>query len=110
MELNENDNNDQNLNINQELEKNKSIFVSGIPYLTSEIDLKKIFEECGKIKSMKLPKYQDTGRNIGYAHILFFKNKDAEKVRVIIILYRLFKVIFYIFIVFNFFTKITVFI
>jgi hypothetical protein len=28
-----------------------------------------------------MPKYQDTGRNIGYAHIYFKKNKAVKKVK-----------------------------
>jgi len=72
---NNKDNNDNKADLN-----NKSIFVSGIPYSTTEDDLRTIFEKCGTIKSMKIPKYQDTGRNLGYAHIIFKKTKEAQKV------------------------------
>jgi|LauGreDrversion4_2_1035121.scaffolds.fasta_scaffold3904442_1 RNA recognition motif-containing protein len=65
----------ENLNLND-----KCIFVSGIPYDTTEDQLKEIFAPCGLIKIIKLPKYQDSGRNIGYAHIYFKKSKSAEKV------------------------------
>lgn len=90
MELNENEiSNNENTNTNDNNNdttenksdlSSKSVFVSGIPYTTTEDDLKAIFEKCGKIKSMKVPKYQDTGRNLGYAHIIFQKNKEAQKV------------------------------
>lgn len=60
---------------------NKSVFVSGIPYSTTEEDIREKFGSCGVIKEIKMPKYQDTGRNIGYAHIYFKKNKSVQKVR-----------------------------
>lgn len=80
MELNENEITNGDNIINNEEINNKSVFVSGIPYSTTEDELKAIFEKCGKIKSLKIPKYQDTGRNLGYAHIVFQKNKEAQKV------------------------------
>lgn len=55
------------------------VFVSGIPYETTQEDLEQIFSECGTIIELKLPKYQDSGRNIGYAHIYFEDNSNAEK-------------------------------
>jgi RNA recognition motif-containing protein len=66
-----------NENINN---NDKCIFISGIPYETTEEQLREIFAPCGLIKIIKLPKYQDSGRNIGYAHIYFKKNKSVEKV------------------------------
>ncbi len=82
MELNENEIIDDKTSMNKEDFNNKSVFVSGIPYSTIEDEIKEIFAKCGKIKSIKIPKYQDTGRNLGYAHIVFHKNKEAEKVNI----------------------------
>ena len=59
---------------------NKCVFVSGIPYDTSEEQLRELFAPCGVIKQIKLPKYQDSGRNIGYAHIFYKKNKGVKQV------------------------------
>ena len=89
MELNENEITNENTNNNddnnnQEDVNNKSVFVSGIPYTATEDELRAIFEKSGKIKSLKVPKYQDTGRNLGYAHIVFQKNKEAQKVFLLI--------------------------
>lgn len=78
MELNENENLKTNINNSSE---EKSVFVSGIPYTTTETELREIFEKCGIINSIKLPKYQDSGRNLGYAHIVFQKQKGVEKVK-----------------------------
>jgi len=48
------------------------LFVSGLPYETTEEQLKQFFGDIAKdITSIKLPKYQDTGRCLGYAHVLF---------------------------------------
>jgi nucleolin len=54
-----------------------SLYFSGLPYETSEEQLE-IFitsEFADKIVDIKLPKYQDTGRCKGYAHVIF---KDEE--------------------------------
>ncbi len=64
-----------------ESNSNKCVFVSGIPYNTTEDELRNKFELCGVIKELKMPKYQDSGRNIGYAHIYFKKNKSVQKVK-----------------------------
>jgi nucleolin len=58
----------------------KCVFISGIPYTSSEDELREKFSTCGVIREIKMPKYQDTGRNIGYAHIYFKKNKSVHKV------------------------------
>lgn len=66
---------------NEEIDNtNKTIFISGLPYTATEEDIKTFFEGCGGIKELKIPKYQDTGRNIGYGHITFKKKKAVEKV------------------------------
>jgi nucleolin len=71
---------------NEEIDNiNKTIFISGLPYTTTEDEIRAFFEGCGGIKEMKIPKYQDTGRNIGYGHITFKKKKAVEKVNPIYI-------------------------
>jgi nucleolin len=72
------DQEDQQENENQPA--NKCVFVSGIPYDTSEDQIKELFNPCGVIRQIKMPKYQDSGRNIGYAHIYFKKNRSVKKV------------------------------
>jgi RNA recognition motif-containing protein len=48
------------------------LFVSGLPYEVTEDALKAFFGDAAKdIGHIKLPKYQDTGRCLGYAHVLF---------------------------------------
>ena len=69
--------------------QNKCVFVSGIPYDTSEEQIKELFNPCGVIREIKMPKYQDSGRNIGYAHIYFKKNRSVKKVHFMIFIFWL---------------------
>jgi len=62
--------------------ENKScngIFINGIPYEATEDELREIFSPYGEIELIKLPKYQDSGRNIGYAHIYYSSPESASK-------------------------------
>ena len=55
------------------------IFINGIPYETTEEELKELFSPFGEIEQIKLPKYQDSGRNIGYCHIYYTTSESAKK-------------------------------
>lgn len=59
----------------------KCVFVSGIPYTTTEEELRQFFEKCGEIKQIKLPRYQDSGKLRGYAHVYFNKRRSVKKVK-----------------------------
>lgn len=63
---------------NYNSQDNKTIFISGIPYECTEEEIRTIFEESGKIEEIKIPKYQDSGKNRGYGHITF-KKVDSVK-------------------------------
>ena len=65
----------------QVTESSRSVFVSGLPFLTTHDEIKDLFEKCGEITSMKVPKFQDSGRNIGYAHIVYGDKESVEKVK-----------------------------
>jgi nucleolin len=57
------------------------VFVSGIPYECSEQEFKEFFGELAKgIKEIKMPRYQDSGRCIGYAHITMSTPEGTQKV------------------------------
>jgi len=62
----------------QEPELNLEIFVSGLPYTCNEEDLKEFFTS-DSISQIKMPKYQDTGRCLGYAHIVFNDQNEYSK-------------------------------
>ncbi len=55
------------------------IFINGIPYETTEDELRELFSPYGDIELLKLPKYQDSGRNIGYCHIYYTSPESASK-------------------------------
>ena len=55
------------------------IFINGIPYETTEEELRELFSPYGNIEIIKLPKYQDSGRNIGYCHIYYSSSESASK-------------------------------
>ena len=46
-------------------------FFSGLPYECTEHDLKQFLESVEGIIGIKMPRYQDTGRCTGYAHVKF---------------------------------------
>ncbi len=57
------------------------VFVSGIPYECSEQEFKEFFGDLAKgIKEIKMPRYQDSGRCIGYAHITMSSLEGTQKV------------------------------
>ena len=68
----------ENNNKNNAKECN-GIFINGIPYDTTEETLRELFSKYGNIEIIKLPKYQDSGRNIGYCHIYYSSPKSASK-------------------------------
>jgi nucleolin len=52
--------------------ENKQVFVSGIPYECSDQEFREFFGKLAThIVEIKMPRYQDSGRCIGYAHIGF---------------------------------------
>jgi len=60
--------------------ENQQIFVSGIPYETTEAELREFFNQGDvqlkdKITEVKLPRYQDSGKCRGFAHVAF---SDSE--------------------------------
>ena len=74
-----NDNNNEEEENNKSSILNKTLFISGIPYTTTEEELKSLFAQFGDITELKLPKYQDSSKNRGYGHITFKKNKSIKK-------------------------------
>ncbi|KAL4471623.1 hypothetical protein ABPG74_008516 [Tetrahymena malaccensis] len=56
-----------------------SVFVSGLPYSADTDAIKEYFSNCGTIENIKLPRYQDTGKIIGYCHIVFSTPEEAQE-------------------------------
>ena len=56
-----------------------SIRIFGLNYETTENQVYKCFEECGKIVEITFPKFEDSGRSKGFCGILFQSPKAVEK-------------------------------
>ena len=78
------------IDINEELEEEKNkqkksnnilygILILGLPYETTELELKSIFSKYGQIVKIYLPKYKNTQKNIGHCYIYFEKEESAIK-------------------------------
>jgi len=64
---------------NDDLTKDRTIFLSGLSYETTDEKLHEYFDVYGEIEKLNLPKYQDSQNNIGYAHITFTESEFAQK-------------------------------
>ena len=52
--------------------------VNGMPYETTEDSLKEFFKDCGAIKAVDMPLWEDSGRSKGFANITFESEKAAQ--------------------------------
>lgn len=48
-----------------------TVYVEGIPYQADEGDVVSHFSTCGIVKEVRMPRWQDSGRPRGYAHVVF---------------------------------------
>ena len=62
----------------EESETERTVFVNGLCYESTEKDIEEFFKECGEIERINLPKYQDSDRNIGYCHVRFETNSGRR--------------------------------
>ena len=53
--------------------------MSGLPYEWNEEQIKEFFDNSKSIVKVNLPKYQDSGRCLGYAHVEFNSKKEYEQ-------------------------------
>lgn len=56
-----------------------TVYVEGIPYQASEGDLVTHFSSCGTVREVRMPRYQDSGKPRGYAHVVFDDEAALEK-------------------------------
>lgn len=52
--------------------------MEGIPYTATDDDVQNFFASCGSIVSLRMPRYQDSGRPRGYAHVEFESKAQAD--------------------------------
>ncbi|KAA0150052.1 hypothetical protein FNF27_07851 [Cafeteria roenbergensis] len=72
-------------------EDERTAYVEGMPYESTEDELRAFFAgegadgaaaegaEDGGVESIRMPRYQDTGRCMGYAHVVFRTKDDLER-------------------------------
>lgn len=56
-----------------------TVYLEGLPYSSSEDDIRELFIGCGEILAIRAPRYQDSGRLMGYAHVDFGTKAEATK-------------------------------
>ena len=61
------------------LVKEDTLYVSNLPYSCTEEDLGKLFGDCGKILSIRMPENRQTKQNRGFAFITMENEKGARK-------------------------------
>jgi len=65
---------------NQEVsEEDWTVFVDGVPYAWDLSKVEDHFRECGEIKEVRAPTWQDSGRLRGYAHVTFVNKAGRDK-------------------------------
>ncbi|KAE9002513.1 hypothetical protein PR001_g18232 [Phytophthora rubi] len=56
-----------------------TVYVEGIPYRANEGDLVTHFSSCGTVREVRMPRYQDSGKPRGYAHVVFDDEATLSK-------------------------------
>lgn len=57
----------------------KRLFVGGLPYETTDIQLKEVFEKIGEVISANVIVDKFSGRSKGFGFVEFAKDEDATK-------------------------------
>ena len=57
----------------------RTIYIQGLPFSATEDEVRKLFESCGTIVSIRLPRWHDSGRIKGYGHVEFNDSSSATK-------------------------------
>ncbi|TKV98512.1 hypothetical protein SEVIR_9G564700v4 [Setaria viridis] len=55
------------------------VVASGMPYTTTEVDIRKLFEFYGPLRSVQLSRFPDSGNFRGLAFVCFESDEDAVK-------------------------------
>jgi len=73
--------NPETAQLQEEIERKTeaTVYVEGIPYSADEGDVVSHFSSCGIVKEVRMPRYQDSGKPRGYAHVVFEDAKAIAK-------------------------------
>ncbi|MGA8164362.1 MAG: RNA-binding protein [Waddliaceae bacterium] len=55
------------------------LFIGGLPYETSDEDLRKLFEDIGEVVSAKVILDRETGRSRGFGFVEMMDQADGKK-------------------------------
>ncbi|KAJ1410244.1 hypothetical protein B484DRAFT_455923 [Ochromonadaceae sp. CCMP2298] len=58
---------------------NRTVYIEGLPFDATEGDLISFFKDVGDVKSIRLPRWHDSGKLKGYGHVEFKKADSATK-------------------------------
>ncbi|KAK1945904.1 Squamous cell carcinoma antigen recognized by T-cells 3 [Phytophthora citrophthora] len=70
---------DQELKEEIDRKTEATVYVEGIAYKASESDLVTHFSSCGTVREVRMPRYQDSGKPRGYAHVVFDDEAALKK-------------------------------
>ena len=57
----------------------KRLYVGGLPYNTTEIELREEFEKVGPVEKVNLISDRETGRSKGFAFVEMVNEEDSDK-------------------------------
>ena len=57
----------------------RTVYIQGLPFSATEDDVNNLFQSCGTIASIRLPKWHDSGRIKGYGHVEFNSSSSVPK-------------------------------
>ena len=57
----------------------RTIYIEGLPFTATDTQVNEYFRDCGKILSIRLPRWHDSGRLRGYGHVEFATDDAAAK-------------------------------
>jgi nucleolin len=49
----------------------RTVYIEGLPFDASEEDVRAFFRDAGPVRSLRLPRWHDSGRLRGYGHVEF---------------------------------------
>ena len=61
-----------------ELGETTTVYVEGLPFAASAHSVQQLFAQFGSITGIRLPRFQDSGRLLGYGHIDYKTQKGAN--------------------------------
>lgn len=57
----------------------RTVYIEGLPFTATDTQVNEYFRQCGKVISIRLPRWHDSGRLRGYGHVEFATDAAAAK-------------------------------